>query len=78
MGTYYSEKYGKESASPENDNLTAPQKIKEIHREYIEAGADILRTNSCGLSMKMSRHPAGSHSQRQNRNRAVQKKKDGK
>ena len=29
MGTYYSEKYGKESGSPENDNVTAPQKIEE-------------------------------------------------
>lgn len=52
MGTYYSEKYGKESASPENDNLTAPQKIKEIHREYIEAGADILRTNSFASNIR--------------------------
>ena len=46
MGTYYSEIYGKESGSPENDNLTDPQKIEDIHREYIKAGADILRTNS--------------------------------
>ena len=52
MGTYYSEKYGKESGSPENDNLTAPQKIEEIHREYIEAGADILRTNSFASNIR--------------------------
>ena len=36
MGTYYSEIYGKESGSPENDNLTDPQKIEDIHREYIK------------------------------------------
>ena len=52
MGTYYSEKYGKESGSPENDNLTAPQKIEEIHREYIKAGADILRTNSFASNIR--------------------------
>ena len=52
MGTYYSEKYGKGSGSPENDNLTAPQRIEEIHREYIEAGADILRTNSFASNIR--------------------------
>ena len=52
MGTYYNEKYGKESVSPEKDNLTAPQKIKEIHREYIDAGADIVRTNSFASNIR--------------------------
>ena len=52
MGTYYSEKYGKDSGAPENDNLTAPQRIEEIHREYIEAGADILRTNSFSSNIR--------------------------
>lgn len=46
MGTYYREKYGEGSGVPELDNLKAPEKIREIHREYIEAGADIIRTNS--------------------------------
>ena len=46
MGTYYSEKYGRDSGAPEKDNLSDPQRIEEIHREYIRAGADILRTNS--------------------------------
>lgn len=45
LGTYYREKYGVQKA-PELDNLTAPERIKAIHREYIEAGADIIRTNS--------------------------------
>ena len=52
MGTYYGEKYGKESGTPETDNLTAPQKIEEIHREYIRAGADILRTNSFASNIR--------------------------
>lgn len=46
MGTYYSEKYGMETSAPEIANLADPQKIREIHREYIRAGADVLRTNS--------------------------------
>lgn len=52
MGTYYSEKYGTESGAPEDANLAAPQKIEEIHREYIEAGADILRTNSFASNVR--------------------------
>lgn len=52
MGTYYNEKYGKDSDPPETDNLEAPQKIGDIHREYIEAGADILRTNSFSSNIR--------------------------
>ena len=33
MGTYYREKYGEGSGVPELDNLKAPEKIREIHRE---------------------------------------------
>lgn len=46
MGTYYREKYAEGAGAPELDNLTDPEKIASIHREYIEAGADIIRTNS--------------------------------
>ena len=56
MGTYYKEKYGGGSRLPELDNLSAPDKVKEVHREYIRAGADILRTNS----FASNRRPAGS------------------
>ena len=38
MGTYYREKYGGTSRAPELDNLEAPERIRAIHREYIEAG----------------------------------------
>ncbi|MGN6136155.1 MAG: homocysteine S-methyltransferase family protein, partial [Aureliella sp.] len=30
--------------------LTAPQEITEIHRAYLQAGADIVETNSFGAS----------------------------
>lgn len=46
MGTYYREKFGRSSGAPELANLTEPEKIEAVHREYIEAGADIIRTNS--------------------------------
>lgn len=52
MGTYYREKYGRRSGVPESDNLTDPQKIEAIHREYIEAGADILRTNTFASNIR--------------------------
>lgn len=52
LGTYYGEKYREKSRVPELDNLAAPEKIEAIHREYIRAGADILRTNSFASNMQ--------------------------
>lgn len=46
MGTYYAQKYMLSGQAPECDNLINPEKIEAIHRDYIKAGADILRTNS--------------------------------
>ena len=45
MGTYYREKYGGTSRAPELDNLEAPERIRAIHREYIEAGAGIIKNH---------------------------------
>lgn len=45
MGTYYSSKYNGEIAC-EAANLTHSQAILEIHKEYIEAGADAIKTNT--------------------------------
>lgn len=53
MGTYYREMYGRGSRFPEMDNLADPQKIEEIHRAYIRAGADILRTNSFASNVEL-------------------------
>ena len=33
---------------PELWNLTQPDKITQIHREYVDAGADILETHTFG------------------------------
>ena len=46
MGTYYREIYGGGRHVPELDNIENPQKIKAIHKAYIEAGAQLIRTNS--------------------------------
>ena len=42
FGTYYGGKYDTRQL-PELANLEAPERVKEIHREYLEAGAQILR-----------------------------------
>src|ERR1700686_5358701 len=31
-------------------NLTAPELVAEVHREYVEAGADIIETNTFGAN----------------------------
>lgn len=46
MGTYYEAKYGKEHALSEKDNLRHPARIKEIHKEYLNVGARLIRTNT--------------------------------
>lgn len=46
MGTYYAEKTGDFTGLPERVNLSNPALIRDIHREYITAGASLIRTNS--------------------------------
>ena len=45
FGTYYSE-ITSETKAPEFGNVTNPQAVVQIHSEYIEAGANIIRTNT--------------------------------
>lgn len=45
FGTYYSQKY-KMVDIPEYANITASQRISEIHTEYINSGAKLIRTNT--------------------------------
>ncbi len=49
FGTYFLSK-NKEYSSPEKANLEAPDLVTEIHKEYIEAGARLIRTNTFALS----------------------------
>lgn len=46
MGTYYEKKYGDAGPFPEQENLLHPERILEIHLEYLKAGARLLRTNT--------------------------------
>lgn len=45
FGTYYAEKYGTEDM-PELANRDHPERVIAIHREYVDAGAKLLRTNT--------------------------------
>lgn len=46
MGTYYAEKTNDEESFCELDNVINPELIKEIHKEYIDAGAKLITTNT--------------------------------
>ena len=51
MGTYLADKYiqfGGESC--EKWNLRYPERIKQIHKEYIDAGAVAIKTNTFGTN----------------------------
>lgn len=45
FGTYYLGKYGSDEI-PELANIRYPERVVEIHREYLLAGAELLRTNT--------------------------------
>ena len=49
MGTYYARKYSS-AAEAEEANLIFPEQIIEIHKEYIEAGARMIRTNTFAVN----------------------------
>lgn len=46
MGTYYVKKYGHDPEYCEQANLLFPERILSIHREYIQAGASAIKTNT--------------------------------
>ncbi len=49
FGTYYREKY--ETNDPcEFANLNHPKRVLEIHREYIQAGVNAIKTNTFGVN----------------------------
>lgn len=45
FGTYYAQVYDTKEL-PELANTRHPERVRKIHREYIEAGAQIIRTNT--------------------------------
>jgi 5-methyltetrahydrofolate--homocysteine methyltransferase len=56
MGTLLQERGLKPGGCPEEMNLTAPEVVAGIHREYVAAGADIIVTNSFGGSREKLAH----------------------
>lgn len=46
MGTYFSLLTGKETFLCEISNIDSPDVIEKIHKQYIDAGAKLIRTNS--------------------------------
>ncbi|HKJ05782.1 MAG TPA: homocysteine S-methyltransferase family protein [Geopsychrobacteraceae bacterium] len=56
MGTMLQERGLQPGASPEAMNLDAPEVVEAVHREYVEAGADIIVANSFGGSRTKLAH----------------------
>lgn len=50
MGTYFSQKNHCPGSGCELANLSQPELISEIHREYLEAGAQAVKTNTFALN----------------------------
>ena len=46
MGTYYEKKYQNHTEASEYANTKYPERIVEIHLEYLYAGAKLIRTNT--------------------------------
>lgn len=45
FGTYYAERYDTQEMS-EYANIKYPQRVEEIHKSYLDAGAKLIRTNT--------------------------------
>ena len=52
MGTYFTQKTGFSIHECEWANISRPELISEIHREYVKAGAQFLRTNTFSANTK--------------------------
>lgn len=50
MGTWYDRLTGYKGNLAERANLENPQQIRDIHRAYIEAGAQLIRTNTFAVN----------------------------
>lgn len=54
MGTYFASLTKEEKVLPESASLTNPELIRDIHLEYISAGARMIRTNTFATNTMMS------------------------
>lgn len=46
MGTYYSSRFSEDELLVEKANTLYPQRVKDIHIEYLKSGARMIRTNT--------------------------------
>ncbi|UCH11283.1 MAG: homocysteine S-methyltransferase family protein, partial [Fidelibacterota bacterium] len=77
MGTLLMERGLQPGASPESLNLTNPEVLRDVARLYLEAGADIVQTNTFGgSSLKLAYHGLEDQSDEINR-RAVAMVREG-
>ena len=57
MGTMLMDAGLEQGAPPEEWNVTHPEKVQAVHRAYIEAGSNIILTNSFGgTSFRLKLH----------------------
>ncbi|WP_018248584.1 homocysteine S-methyltransferase family protein [Orenia marismortui] len=76
MGTQLHKKGLEVGECPEKLNLTNPTILTEIHRSYVEAGSDIIQTNTFGASrIKLEEYGLGNQVEEINR-QAVKLAKD--
>ncbi len=68
MGTMLFEAGLEDGVCPELWNATRPDAVREIHRAYLEAGADIVETNTFGgTRLKLAAHGLGDRARELNR-----------
>lgn len=72
MGTNLFELGLQTGDSPELWNIDHPEKISSLHRSFVEAGSDIILTNSFGgTHYRLALHDAGHRVEELNRNAAI-------
>ena len=54
MGTYFAAKTGKASDQCERANLTLPKEILAIHKAYLEAGCQAIKTNTFSMGAELA------------------------
>lgn len=52
MGTMLQQRGLKQGERPDIMNMTAPEAVREVHAMYVEAGSDIIVTNTFGANAK--------------------------
>jgi homocysteine S-methyltransferase len=57
MGTYYAESTDYNNTLSEKANIKNPEIIERIHKEYIEAGAKVIRTNTFAANQYILKYP---------------------